>query len=433
MTTAFSVAVAGFVALLTLFLLRMPVAFVMALVGLGGFSYMVSTGAGIALAVKDLWGMFSNAELTVVPMFVLMGSLAFYSGISSKLYDATNRFLGQKHGGLAMATILACAAFAAICGSTNASAAAMGKVTIPEMKRYKYSSSLAAGCVGAGGTLGILIPPSAMFIIYGVITEQSIGKLFASGIFPGILLTILFIVTIFIICRVRPSLAPPGPRTTWRQKVSSLSGIIEPMALFALVMGGLFIGWFTPMEAGAVGAGGTLLMVIVMRQITWRGFIDALGDTTRITCMIFVIITGAVIFGRFMAITRVPFQLTAWVGNLALSPNVIMIFIVFGYLIGGCFMDSLALVTLTVPILLPVILELGFDPIWFGVVIVLVTEVGVITPPVGINVYVIKGVAPDIPLGAIFRGIVPFLIPIILTIVTVFLFPALALFLPELL
>jgi tripartite ATP-independent transporter DctM subunit len=358
-----------------------------------------------------------------------MGSVAYYSGISGKLYDAANKFLGRQRGGLSMATIVACAAFACICGSTNASAAAMGKVTIPEMKRHNYAPSLASGCVAAGGTLGILIPPSTVFIIYGVLTEQSIGKLFASGIIPGVLLSLLFIVTIVVLCRIDPTLAPTGIATAWKEKLSALSGVVVPLVVFVLVMGGMFAGWFTPMEAGAAGAGSILLIALVRRQLSWQGFLDALADTTKISCMVFVIITGAMIFGRFLAVTRVPFEMAEWIGGLALSRYTVMALIVLGYLIAGCFMDSLALITLTVPILLPVIENLGFDPIWFGVIIVLVTELGVITPPVGINVYVINGVAPDIPLDVIFKGVLPFIVPIVVTIGLLVAFPEIALYL----
>ncbi|MBW1713320.1 MAG: TRAP transporter large permease [Deltaproteobacteria bacterium] len=422
----------GFSLMLILFLMRMPVAFVMGLVGFLGFAYKVSTGAGLAVIAKAFWSIFSSYDLTVVPMFVFMGSIAFYSGISGRLFNATHKFLGARRGGLAMATIVACAGFAAICGSTNASAAAMGKATLPEMKRFNYAPSLATGSVAAGGTLGILIPPSAIFIIYGILTEQSVGKLFAAGIIPGIILTLLFICTIFFICRRNPALAPVGAKTTLKEKLASLSGIGEALVLFLLVMGGLFVGWFTPTEAGAVGAGGALLIVILRRQITWSGFVGALVETTRITCMIFVIVTGAVILGRFLAVTRAPFELAGWIGGLPLPPPVIMAFIVLGYLFGGCFMDSLALITLTIPVLFPVIETLGYDPIWFGVIIVLVTEMGVITPPVGINVYVIKGVAPDIALETIFKGVFPFLSAIILTIIILLAFPSTALFLPSL-
>jgi tripartite ATP-independent transporter DctM subunit len=261
-------------------------------------------------------------------------------------------------------------------------------------------------------------------------TEESIGKLFAAGILPGILLTILFIITIFILCRVNPSLAPPGTKATWKERLLSLSGIIEMAALFILVMGGLFVGWFTPTEAGAAGAAGALIIALARRQLSWRNFLNSLADTTQITAMVFLILAAATIFGHFMAGTRVPFTLSAWVGGLGVSPNVVMGFVIFGYLIAGCFMDSLAMVTLTVPITYPLALSLGFDGIWFGVIIVLVTEMGVITPPVGVNVYVIKGVAPDVPLETIFKGILPFLAAEIACAAILIAFPQVATFLP---
>ena len=424
--------VVAFGVMLLLFMLRMPVAFVMGLVGFVGFAVLVSNRAAYAIVAKNVWTTFSSYDLTVVPMFVFMGTIAFYSGISGRLFDTTHTFLGARRGGLSVATIVACAGFAAICGSTNASAAAMSKATLPEMKRYNYAPSLATGSVAAGGTLGILIPPSAIFIIYGIMTEQSIGRLFAAGIIPGIILTLLFIATILVQCRLRPDLAPAGQRTTWKRKLVSLSGVIEALLLFILVMGGLFVGWFTPTEAGAVGAGGALLISLFRGRLSRASLWAALAETTKITCMIFVIVTGAIILGRFLALTRVPFELAGWVGSLPLPPWAIMALIILGYLLGGCFMDSLALITLTIPVLFPVIGTLGYDPIWFGVIIVLVTEMGVITPPVGINVYVIKGVAREVPLETIFKGVGPFLIAIILTIIALIAFPGLALFLPGL-
>jgi C4-dicarboxylate transporter DctM subunit len=426
-----TIAIIGVVLLVLLFLLRMPVAYVMALVGFLGFAYMTSVDSALRFLAKDFWQIFSAYALTVVPMFVFMGTVAFYSGMSGRLYDAAYRFFGQLRGGLALATIVACAGFAAMCGSTNAEAAAMGKVTLPEMKRYKYDDSLATACVASAGSLGILIPPSTILIIYGVITQESIGKLFAAGILPGLLLTTLFAITITILCRINPSLAPAGAKSTWKERVSAFGGVVEMLLLFALVMGGLFVGWFTPTEAGAAGAGGALVIALARRTLSWRGLLDSLADTTRITAMVFLIIAGATVFGHFMSITRVPFDLSEWVGGLEMSPYAIMGFVIFGYLIGGCFMDSLALITLTIPILYPLVLALGFDSIWFGVIIVLVSEMGVITPPVGINVYVIKGVAPDVPLETIFRGIFPFLVAIIVCIAILIFFPQIALFLPS--
>lgn len=427
-----TITIVSIVLLIFLFLLRMPVAYVMALVGFLGFSYVVSIDGGLSLLAKDFWVLFSSYSLTVVPMFVFMGTLAFHSGMGSRLYNAAHKFFAQMRGGLAVSTIMACAGFGAMCGSTIAGAAAMGKVTLPEMKRFRYDSSLATGCVASAGSLAILIPPSTVLIIYGIMTGESIGKLFAAGILPGLLLTALFILTVIIQCRFKPSLAPPGDEATWKERIASLSGVLEMFILFFLVIGGLFVGWFTPTESGAVGAIGTLIIALIRRTLSWQGFVTSLSETTRITAMVFLIVAGATIFGRFMAVTRVPFELSEWVGGLGMSPYVIMGFIIFGYLIGGCFMDSLALITLTVPILYPVIVKLGFNPIWFGVIIVLVGEMGVITPPVGINVYVIKGVAGDVPLETIFKGIFPFLGAIIVCTAILIAFPQIALVLPNL-
>ena len=411
---------------------RMPVGFVMAGLGLAGFSYVVTFDAGLNLLARDIWDTFSSYGLTVIPLFVFMGQVAYQSGISRRLYHAAYVMLGNRPGGLALATIGACAGFSTISGSTNATAATMATVTIPEMQRRHYDMGLAAGTVAAGGSLGILIPPSVIFIVYGIITEQSIGKLFAAGILPGILLCTLFFLTIMVRVRLNPALAPPGPKTSLKRKLRSFAGIIETLILFVLVMGGIFLGVFTPTEAAAVGAFLTIVLALLRRRLSWQGFIQALRDTTRISCMVMMIVTGAVIFGKFMAITRVPFELAGWVGSLPLPPYAIMALIILIYLFGGCFMDSLAMIMLTVPIFFPVVQALGFDPIWFGVVIVLVTEMGVITPPVGINVYVVHGIAKDIPLHTIFRGVFPYLLALLVCTGILLIFPQLALFLPGL-
>ncbi len=425
------VGIIGLIILIVVLFSRMPVGFVMALVGFAGFSYMVSLEAGLGILAKDIFDIFGSYSLTVVPLFVFMGQIAFHAGISKRLYDSAYRFMGHWPGGLAMATIGACAGFAAICGSTNASAATMATVALPEMRRYRYDMKLATGTVAAGGSLGILIPPSVIFIIYGIMTEQSIGKLFASGILPGLLLAFLFILTIYIWTRIRPELGPRGPRASLKEKLRSLSGVLEMLIIFGLVMGGLFVGFFTPTEAGAVGAFFTLLMAVIRRQIDWGGFAQSLFETTRISCMVLVIVTGATVFGHFLAITRIPFDLAGWVEGLPLPPWGIMGVIIFMYLIGGCFMDSLALILLTIPIFFPVAVSLGYDPIWFGVIIVMVTEMGVITPPVGVNVYVVSGVAKDVPLEVIFRGIFPLLLALIAAVILMVIFPQIALFLPS--
>ncbi|MGM0428437.1 MAG: TRAP transporter large permease [Thermodesulfobacteriota bacterium] len=427
-----AIGVIGIAILIILLFSNMPVGFVMGFVGFLGFSYVVNVEAGLALLARDVWDVFSSYGLTVIPLFVFMGQIAFHAGISRRLYDSAYVFLGHRRGGLAMATVGACAGFSAISGSTNATAATMATVTLPEMKRYNYDMGLATGTVAAAGSLGILIPPSVVFIVYGILTEQSIGKLFAAGILPGILLASLFLLVIHLRVRKNPSLAPPGPRTTWLQRIRSFSGVAETLVIFALVMGGLFFGIFTPTEAAATGAFLTLLLSLIRGQLSWNGFIQSLADTTRISCMVMIIVTGAVIFGHFMAITRVPFDLAAWVTGLPLPRFAIMMVIILLYLCGGCFMDALAMVMLTVPIFFPVAQALGFDPIWFGVVIVLITEMGVITPPVGVNVYVVSGVAKDVPLETIFKGVLPMLLALVICNLMLLIFPQIALFLPSL-
>lgn len=426
------IGILGIIILVILLFSNMPVGFVMGLLGFLGFSYVRGFGPGLGLLARDFFEVFSSYGLTVLPLFVFMGQIAFYSGISRRLYDSAYVLVGNRPGGLAMATVGACAGFSAISGSTNATAATMATVTLPEMKRYKYDLGLATGTVAAAGSLGILIPPSVVFIVYGILTEQSIGKLFAAGIFPGILLSILFLMVIYLRVLKNPNLAPPGPNTSLKEKLTSFAGILETLIIFSMVMGGIFFGIFTPTEAAAAGAFLTLLLAIIRRQITWDGFVQSIASTTRISCMVMVIVAGAVLFGHFMAVTRVPYDLANWVSNLPLPKHAIMGVIILVYLFGGCFMDALAMIMLTVPIFFPIAQTLGFDPIWFGVVIVLITEMGVITPPVGVNVYVVYGVAKDVPLEVIFRGVLPMLIALLACNLILLIFPEIALFLPNL-
>jgi len=422
----------GIAVLILIFVLSMPVGFAMAFVGLIGFCYLVSPQAGLSLLARDVFATFSSYSLTVIPTFIFMGSITFSIGMSQRLYDAGHTIFGRIRGGLAMATIVGCAGFAAICGSTSATAAAMARVSLPEMKRYNYDDSLATGSVAAAGSLGILIPPSTIFIVYGILTGQSIGKLFLSGVLPGILLATLFIAAVSLLCWRNPSLAPRGEPATWQEKIAGLTGIAEMLVLFGLVMGGLFLGWFSPTQAGAAGSTGALLIGLMRRRLTWQGLLFAIKDTLRITCEVMIIITGAIVLGHFIAVTTIPLVATDWVAGLPLPSVVIMGIIVLMYLLGGCFMDALALITLTIPIIYPVVLALGFNPIWFGVIIVLVTEMGVITPPVGINVYIIKGIAEDVPLETIFKGIFPFLGALIIAVALLMAFPQIATFLPSL-
>lgn len=422
----------GIGVLIALFFTRMPVAYVMTLVGFIGFSYIRSLDAGLVLLSRDIYDVYSSWGLTVIPLFVLMGQFAFNAGIGKKLYDSAYCFLGSIRGGLAMATVAACTAFGAVCGSSPATAATMATVGLPEMKRYGYGDRLSSGSVASGGSLGMLMPPSVVLIVYGILTEQSIGELFVAGIIPAVFVTICFFASIYIYALLRKQEGPPGDKFTWKEKIASLSNMGETLAVFAIVMGGLFGGWFTPGEAGAVGAFGVLVTTLIRRQLTWRGFVKSIYESLRTSCMVLLLVAGAVIFGHFLAVTRIPFEVATWVGGLDAPPWAIISVIVLVYLIGGCFIDALALIMLTIPIFFPIVTNLGYDPIWFGVIIVLVTQMGVITPPVGINVYVVSGVDKSIPLESIFRGSLPFLFALIFGTACLIIFPQLVLYLPRL-
>jgi tripartite ATP-independent transporter DctM subunit len=429
------VGIAGIVLMLAIFMTRMPVAYVMAVVGYAGFSVMISVKGGLSLLSRSIYETFASYGLTTIPLFILMGQLAFNCGIGRRLYDTAFKFLGSTRGGLAMATVTACTAFGAVCGSSPATAATMATVGLPEMRRYGYADELAAGCVASGGGLGMIMPPSVVLIVYGILTEQSIGALFVAGILPAIVMTLLFIVCVLVWCRIDPRQGAAGDKADWRQRLRSLTGMGDTLLVFALVMGGLFFGLFTPTEAAAVGAFGVLAVALVRRQITWSGIVKSLYETLRTSCMVMFLIAGAVIFGKFLAVTRIPFNIASWIGGFDLPPYMILAAIIVVYFIGGCVMDALALVMLTIPIFYPVVINLGYDPIWFGVIIVLVTQMGVITPPVGINVYVVYGVSQTvvggIGLDKIFRGILPFLIAVIVGTLVMVLFPEIILYLPQ--
>ncbi len=433
--SVFIVGLIGIAFFFGLLIIRMPIAYAMALVGFVGFSTLTSIPASLDMVAKEIYNTFTSYSLSVIAMFVWMGFLAYYSGIGTSLYVFAYRMMGHLPGGLAIATQAACAVFGAICGSNTATAATMAAIALPEMDKYNYDKSLSTASIAAGGVLGVMIPPSVIFILYGMATEQSVGTLFMAGIIPGILLMFLYMVTIYLLTLRNPSLGPTGPKSSWKDRIASLrGGLGEALIIFALSIGGLFAGWFTPTEAGAVGAGGVLFVSLFEKRLSWERLRKSLIDTTRTTAMIMLMIAGAIIFGRFMAISRVPFELADWAGSLPLPPFAIMGMILLIYFILGCFIDALALVLLTIPIFFPVVVDtLGYDPIWFGVVVVLVVAMGVITPPVGMNVYIIKGVAPDIPLETIFKGIWPFLGAIIVCIILLMVFPGIATFLPKLL
>lgn len=423
----------GIVLVFVFLSLRMPVAFVMLVVGFAGNIYLTSMKAAMSGTASTIYSTFASYSLIVVPLFVWMGYIAFHAGISSRIYDTVYKVMGSMPAGLAMATIGASTLFGAICGSTTATAATMAAIAVPEMKRYHYNRSLATAVVAASAILGIMIPPSVIFILYGIATGESISKLFLAGIIPGILLMLLFMLVTYLWARKNPALAPAGPRVGLKEKLEAvLSGGVEVVFIFLAVMGGLFAGFFTPTEAGAVGAAATLVVALVRRQLGWKGFLNSLRDAVQVSAMIMFLVAGASVFGRFLAITQLPAMMATWSAGLPIPPVGVLAVVLFIYLILGLFIDALALILLTIPIFYPVIMQLGYDPIWFGVIIVLVVGMGVITPPVGATIYVVAGTVPDVAVTTIFRGVWPFLIAVILCIAILTAFPQLALFLPSL-
>ncbi len=428
--TPAQIGVLGCVALLVLLISSMPVAFAMAIVGFVGFALIRTPDAAASMMAADLYNTFSSYSLTVIPLFVLMGQIAFHAGISRRLFNTAYHWVGPLPGGLAMATVGACAAFGAICGSGPATAATMSLVALPEMRRYGYNMELACGTVASGGTLGMMIPPSVVFIVYGIMTQQSIGKLFMAGIIPGILTALLFVAMIYINCIRRPEMGPAAPVPSWSTRMWSLLGVSETLILFVLVIGGMFAGYFTPTQAAGVGAGGSVLIAVVRRQLSWWGFLRALQETMRTSLMVMIIVAGAVIFSRFLAITRLPFELATWLGELPLPAWSIIALIIGFYVVAGCFVDALALILLTIPIFYPVLTELKADPIWLGAIIVLVTQIGTITPPVGVCAYVVGGIERDVPLQTIFRGALPFVVSLIIVTVLCVIFPQICTWLP---
>ena len=421
----------GICVLIVLILFRMHIGICMGLVGFVGFAWITGLEPALGILKTVPYTTFASHGMSVIPLFILMGSFAFAAGMSEDLYRAVHKLFGSLRGGLAMATVAACACFAAISGSSLATAATLGRVAMPEMKKYKYDDALATGSIAAGGSIGILIPPSVILIIYGILTEQSIGKLFLAGFVPGILEAVFYIITIMVLTRFNPELGPPGPRTSTSEKLMALLKTWEVIVLFMLVIGGIYTGLFTPTEAAGIGAFCTFLFALLRKKMNWKNFTESLSSTMQTSGMLFLIVLGAMNLGYFFSITRLPFELSSAVSALPVNRYVILALILLVVLVLGCLMDSLAIVLLTVPVFYPLIIDLEFNPIWFGILVVRVTEMGLITPPVGLNVFIIKGIT-NVPMETVFKGVFPFLIADFIQIVLMIAFPQIILFLPNL-
>jgi len=427
-----AIGIIGLAVILLMFLTGIELGFAMAIVGFVGFAIIVSTKAALNLLAKDIFDVFASYGFTVIPLFVLMGQIAFNAGIAKRLYSSAYRFIGHIPGGLAMATVAAATAFKALCGSSPATAATFASVAVPEMDRYNYAKKLSTGIVATVGTLGILIPPSVTLIVFGIITEQSIGKLFLAGLVPGLIIAFFFIVIIYGWCKINPALGPRGEKSTWKERIASLPEVFWVALIFVLVVGGLMEGFFTPTEAGSVGTFAVLLLSIIKRDINFKGFVKSVAESLRTACMVLMLIAGSTILGHFLAVTKIPMIASEWVVSLPLNRYVIMIIISLIYQMGGSFIDDLAFMILATPIFYPAIIKLGFDPIWFGMIIAITVMIGVVIPPVAMNVFVVKNIT-KVPFSVIYSGVYPFLISLVVCAALLFLFPQLATFLPSVL
>jgi tripartite ATP-independent transporter DctM subunit len=422
----------GLALVLVLFLTGIELGFAMALIGFLGFSYIMSFKAGLNLLAKDLFDVTASYGFTVIPLFIFMGQIASNAGIAKRLYNTAHKFIGHIPGGLAIATVAGATAFKAICGSSPATAATFASVAVPEMDRYGYSRKLSTGIVATVGTLGAIIPPSVSLILFGVITEQSIGKLFLAGIIPGLLIALFFVFVIIGWCKINPSLGPKTERSTWKERIASLPPVIWAAVIFLVVMGGLMVGFFTPTEAGSIGTAAVFLLSMVKRDITMTAFVKAVAESLRTACMVIMLIVGSTILGHFLAVTKIPMIAADWVTQLPFNRYIIMILISMIYQVGGSFIDDLAFMVLATPIFYPVILKLGFDPIWFAMIIAITVMIGVVIPPVAINVFVVKNITKE-PFSVIYSGVYPFLISLVVVGALLFVFPQIATFLPSLL
>ncbi len=426
-----AVAVIGFLVLFGLMLLRVPVGMAMGLVGVSGYAYIAGPGPALKLIGQSSMRTVTDYTFGVIPMFMLMGAFVSVSGVSRELFRAANAFIGHMRGGLGVATVLACGGFAAICGSSVATAATFSSVAYPEMRRFGYPQSFSTGVIAAGGTLGAMLPPSTVLAVYAILTQQDIGKLFMAGIVPGLLAMLMYVITIMIIVRLRPDWLPRGEQKSWAERFHGLKDVWAPLVLFMFVIGGLYGGFFTPTEAGGVGASGAFLLGVLRGKLDRAGIREALLSATRTSAAVFTVLIGALLFGYFLTITQVPQKLTEMLTGLGVGRYGVLAMIMVMYLVLGCLMDAMAMIILTVPIIYPVIIQLGFDPIWFGVIIVMTVELGLIHPPVGMNVFVIKSVVKDVSFTTIFKGVIPFVVTDLLRLVILISFPIIALWLPS--
>ncbi|MFZ4452735.1 TRAP transporter large permease [Salibacterium aidingense] len=425
------IGILGVLALLLLFLVKVPVSIALIIVGTAGFSLVRSLDTGLVQLGSTPFGTASSYSLSVIPLFIFMGMVLSYSGFGQDLFRAVDSWIGHVRGGMALTTIGTSAIFSSISGSVNATTAAMARITLPEMSRYKYSPTLSTACVAAGGTLGILIPPSVILILYGILTMEPIGQLLVAGIIPGILQMLLFMIVIFLWVKKNPDAGPPSVKSSWKEKFQSLSKVWPFVLLFILTIGGIYLGIFTPTEAGAMGAFGALILAVLTRRLNWKKFVHALSETTRLSAMIFLILIGADIFSQFLSISRIPAEVTMFVNELSWSPMMIMAAILIVYFVLGLFLEGIAILVLTLPVIHPLVTQLGFDGVWFGVIMVMVMNIGLITPPLGISIYIISGVMKDIPIERIFKGVTPMLAAMIAAVVLFTAFPELITFLPD--
>ena len=425
------ISIIGLVVLLASLFLGLPIAWGMLLVGTLGFAYFTGLEAALTMAAQTSFDTAMSYSFTVLPLFILMGNLVNASGLSKDLYKAANAFIGHMRGGLAMATIVACGAFSALCGSSMATTAAMGRVAMPNMRKYNYDDRLATGSIAAGGTLGILIPPSVMMVVYGILTETDIGKLFAAGFLPGMVAMLMYLITVMIITAINPNLGRPGEKASWRERLHATKGVMAITVLFVVIMGGIYGGVFTPTEAAGIGAAATFLMTLKRRGWKPRLYLTVLIEAAQTTAIMFALVIGALVFTNFLTVAGLPNQLLAFIDGIDVSPIMVILIICAIYLVLGCFLETMSMVMLTVPIFYPIVASLGFDLVWFGIIVVVAAEISLITPPLGLNIFMIKNVMPDVSLGTIIRGVTPFVITDIVRLLLLIFVPWIVLVIPN--